>query len=54
MLPLGMANEFALLSLTRICDNGKWRIKKRSLGIKTPFYFTMMFLPYSFSGNLTE
>ena len=23
MLPLGIANEFALLSLTRICENGK-------------------------------
>ena len=23
MLPLGIANSFALLSLTRICENGK-------------------------------
>ncbi len=26
MLSLGIANKFALPSLTRICENGKWKI----------------------------
>ena len=29
MLPLGIANKFALLSLTRICENGKLRCAQR-------------------------